>query len=72
MITAPVLVTLTLTFGLDLILNNAMIYFFKADYRKLTLDAADRARSRSFGVVVPVDRLIATAARAGADCSCCI
>ena len=39
-ITAPVLVTLTLTFGLDLILNNAMIYFFKADYRKLTLDAA--------------------------------
>jgi branched-chain amino acid transport system permease protein len=36
-ITAPVLVTLTLTFGLDLILNNAMIYFFKADYRKLTL-----------------------------------
>ncbi len=36
-INAPVLVTLTLTFGLDLILNNAMIYFFKADYRKLTL-----------------------------------
>ena len=36
-ITAPVLVTLTLTFGLDLILNNAMIYYFKADYRKLTL-----------------------------------
>jgi branched-subunit amino acid ABC-type transport system permease component len=28
--TAPVLVTLTLTFGLDLILNNAMIYYFKA------------------------------------------
>ena len=36
-IAAPVLVTLTMTFGLDLILNNAMIYFFKADYRKLTL-----------------------------------
>jgi len=35
--TAPVLVTLTLTFGLDLILNNAIIYYFKADYRKLTL-----------------------------------
>src|ERR1700758_32639 len=32
-ISAPVLVTLTLTFGLDLILNNAMIYFFKAAYR---------------------------------------
>jgi branched-chain amino acid transport system permease protein len=58
-ITAPVLVTLTLTFGLDLILNNAMIYFFTADYRKLTLSPP--LGSLSFGgVVVPVDRLIAT------------
>src|ERR1700761_2151310 len=60
-ISAPVLVTLTLTFGLDLILNNAMIYFFKADYRKLTLHPALSSVS-AFGVVVPVDRLIATAA----------
>jgi branched-chain amino acid transport system permease protein len=60
-ITAPVLVTLTLTFGLDLILNNAMIYFFKADYRKLALHPALGSVSVS-GVVVPVDRLIATAA----------
>ena len=37
-IAAPVLVTLTLTFGLDLILNNAMLLAFKADYRKLLLD----------------------------------
>jgi branched-chain amino acid transport system permease protein len=59
-ITAPVLVTLTLTFGLDLILNNAMIYFFKADYRKLTLIPPTGSVS-VFGVVVPVDRLIATA-----------
>ncbi|MGP9814284.1 branched-chain amino acid ABC transporter permease [Rhodopseudomonas palustris] len=59
-ITAPVLVTLTLTFGLDLILNNAMIYFFTADYRRLTL--IPPLGSVSFeGVVVPVDRLIATA-----------
>jgi branched-chain amino acid transport system permease protein len=58
-ITAPVLVTLTLTFGLDLILNNAMIYFFKADYRKLTLKPPMGSVSL-FGVVVPVDRLIAT------------
>src|SRR3978361_527463 len=36
-LTAPVLVTLTLTFGLDLILNNAMIYSLQADYRKLPL-----------------------------------
>jgi branched-chain amino acid transport system permease protein len=60
-ITAPVLVTLTLTFGLDLILNNAMIYFFTADYRKLILKPP--LGSLSFaGVVVPVDRVIATAA----------
>jgi branched-chain amino acid transport system permease protein len=59
-ITAPVLVTLTLTFGLDLILNNAMIYAFKADYRKLTLSPPMGSLSL-FGVVVPVDRLIATA-----------
>jgi len=60
-ITAPVLVTLTLTFGLDLILNNAMIYYFKADYRKLTLTPPMGSVS-VFGVVVPVDRLVATAA----------
>jgi len=59
-ITAPVLVTLTLTFGLDLILNNAMIYYFKADYRKLTLNPPTGSVS-IFDVVVPVDRLIATA-----------
>ncbi len=56
---APVLVTLTLTFGLDLILNNAMIYFFKADYRKLTL-APPLGSVSILDVVVPVDRLIAT------------
>jgi branched-chain amino acid transport system permease protein len=60
-IDAPVLVTLTLTFGLDLILNNAMIYFFKADYRKLTLRPPTGSIS-VFDVVVPVDRLIATVA----------
>jgi branched-chain amino acid transport system permease protein len=59
-ITAPVLVTLTLTFGLDLILNNAMIYFFKADYRKLALTPSLGSVS-ILDVVVPVDRLIATA-----------
>jgi branched-chain amino acid transport system permease protein len=59
-ISAPVLVTLTLTFGLDLILNNSMIYFFKADYRKLTLNPPIGSVSL-FDVVVPVDRLIATA-----------
>lgn len=36
-IAAPVLITLTLTFGLDLILNNAMLVAFTADYRKINL-----------------------------------
>jgi branched-chain amino acid transport system permease protein len=57
-IAAPVLVTLTLTFGLDLILNNIMIYFFTADFRKLTLSPP--VGSISFdSIVVPVDRMIA-------------
>lgn len=55
-IAAPVLVTLTLTFGLDLMLNNAMLYFFKADYRRLVLDLG----SVSVGpLVVPTDRIVA-------------
>jgi branched-chain amino acid transport system permease protein len=37
-VAAPVLMTLTLTFGLDLIVNNAMLAAFKADYRKLILE----------------------------------
>ena len=59
-IASPVLVTLTLTFGLDLMLNNAMLYFFKADYRRLVLEPA--MGSLSVGtLVVPVDRLVAMA-----------
>jgi branched-chain amino acid transport system permease protein len=34
---APVLITLTLTFGLDLILNNAMLVAFTADYQAVNL-----------------------------------
>jgi branched-chain amino acid transport system permease protein len=36
-VTAPVLMTLTLTFGLDLILNNAMLVAFTADYQAVNL-----------------------------------
>lgn len=57
---APVLVTLTLTFGLDLILNNAMILGFKADYRKLLLDPPLGTVAWD-SIVVPVDRIIAMA-----------
>ena len=56
---APVLVTLTMTFGMDLILNNAMLLAFKADYRKLLLDPPLGTVALD-SVVVPVDRLVAT------------
>jgi branched-chain amino acid transport system permease protein len=36
-IAAPVLMTLTLTFGLDLVLNNAMLVAFTADYQAVNL-----------------------------------
>lgn len=58
MIAAPVLLTLTLTFGLDLMLNNAMLVAFKADFRQLVLDPP--LGSVSIGALaLPVDRLLA-------------
>ncbi|MEJ0070287.1 MAG: branched-chain amino acid ABC transporter permease [Pseudomonadota bacterium] len=63
MIAAPVLVTLTLTFGLNLIADNAMIVGFSADFRKLELaqplgilDMTDYVDW--LDVVVPIDRLV--------------
>lgn len=59
-IAAPVLVTLTLTFGLDLILNNGMLLAFGANYQRLHLEPA--LGSASLGaLVLPVDRLLAMA-----------
>ncbi len=53
---APVLMTLTLTFGLDLLLNNVMLRAFKADYRKVVLDPP--LGSMSLGpIVLPLDRV---------------
>ena len=61
---APVLITLTLTFGLDLILNNAMLFAFTADYRKVNL--ASPLPSLEFGpIFVPGDRLAAMALAVG-------
>jgi branched-chain amino acid transport system permease protein len=57
-VAAPVLTTLTLTFGLDLFLNNLLIVAFKADYRKVTLENPLGVLSLS-GITVPVDRLAA-------------
>jgi branched-chain amino acid transport system permease protein len=57
-VAAPVLMTLTLTFGLDLILNNAMLVAFTADYRSVTL--AHPLGSIEIGpVFLPGDRVAA-------------
>lgn len=57
-VTAPVLLTLTLTFGLDLILINGMLVGFSADFKRLTLDPP--LGTLSFGgLALPVDRLVA-------------
>jgi branched-chain amino acid transport system permease protein len=59
-VAAPVLMTLTLTFGLDLILNNAMLVAFTADYRSVTL--AHPLGSIEIGpVFLPGDRVAAMA-----------
>jgi len=52
----PVLTTLTLTFGLDLILYNAMNVGFDATPRRVTLDLGTLAAG---GVVVAWDRIVA-------------
>ncbi len=57
-VNAPVLITLTLTFGLDLILNNAMLVAFTADYRKVNLTSPLPALVLG-PVLVPGDRLAA-------------
>ena len=57
-IAAPVLLTLTLTFGLDLMLSNAMLAAFKADFRKLVLDPPLGLLSIG-NIVLPIDRLAA-------------
>jgi len=58
MIAAPVLLTLTLTFGLDLMLSNAMLAAFTADFRKLILEPPLGVATLG-PVVMPVDRLVA-------------
>src|SRR3979409_128818 len=58
-VTAPVLITLTLTFGLDLILNNAMLVAFTADYQAVTL-ASPLGTLKIGPVYLPGDRVAAT------------
>lgn len=59
---AKVLVTLTLTFGLNLLLNNLMIYAFSADFRKVVLPSQDPLTW--MGLTFPVDRLLSMTAAA--------
>jgi branched-chain amino acid transport system permease protein len=54
----PVLTTLTLTFGLDLILYNFMTVYYTATPRRVTLDLGV---IEVFDIVVPVDRLFGMA-----------
>jgi branched-chain amino acid transport system permease protein len=54
---SPVLITLTLTFGLNLLLYNLMILAFKADFRKVILSPPLGSINLG-GVIVPIDRLI--------------
>jgi branched-chain amino acid transport system permease protein len=57
-VTQPVLTTLTLTFGLDLILYNFMTVYYTATPRRVTLDLGVVELGN---IVLPVDRLIAMA-----------
>ena len=54
----PVLTTLTLTFGLDLILYNFMTVYYTATPRRVTLDLGVVDLG---GIVIPVDRLLGMA-----------
>lgn len=57
-VTAPVLTTLTLTFGLDMILYNLMTVFFTATPRRVTLDLGTISAG---DVYLPIDRLLGMA-----------
>ena len=54
----PVLITMTLTFGLDLILNNAMLYAFTADYRRIVFSTPFE-NIEFLGLIIPMDRVLA-------------
>jgi branched-chain amino acid transport system permease protein len=57
-VSSPVLITLVLTFGLDMILYNAMVLGFSATPRRLALDMG---RIDILGATLPLDRIAAMA-----------
>jgi len=52
----PVLTTLTLTFGLELLLNNSLLVAFTADYRRVILENPLGVLDMG-GIIIPLDRL---------------
>jgi branched-chain amino acid transport system permease protein len=54
----PVLISFTLTFGLDLILSNLMLYTFTADFRRVVFEKPFKALVVD-GLVIPMDRVFA-------------
>ncbi|WP_026380284.1 branched-chain amino acid ABC transporter permease [Afifella pfennigii] len=61
---APVLTTLVLTFGLELLLNNGILLAFSADYRTVQL-ANPLGSTIIGGLVFPLERVVATALALG-------
>ncbi|WP_028602954.1 branched-chain amino acid ABC transporter permease [Ottowia thiooxydans] len=55
----PFLITLLLTFGLNLFLDNSMLWLFSANYRKVILDPSPGVFELG-SLVVPADRVYAT------------
>lgn len=61
---APVLTTLVLTFGLELLLNNSLLLAFSADYRTVRLDEPLGSPVIA-GLVLPLERVYAMALALG-------
>lgn len=61
-INAPIFITLLLTFGLELLLVNALILLFTADYRSIPTSYAERSLVLPLDVRLPIGRLLAAVA----------
>ncbi|MET0342173.1 MAG: branched-chain amino acid ABC transporter permease [Polyangiales bacterium] len=64
-INAPIFITLLLTFGLELLLVNALIVLFSADYQSIPTRYAARSLVLPLDVRLPIGRLIAALASVG-------
>jgi len=54
----PVLITMTLTFGLELIVNNLMLYAFTASFRRIVFPEPFE-NVELLGIIIPMDRILA-------------